>query len=291
MTRSMTGFGQGRGQTPWGEATVEARSVNHRYLKVSVHLPRDLDSLWLEQMITTHTKRHVARGAVEVRVAMVDGGTSAGVALDRELLKGFLRALREAAEECGIKGEVELAMLPSLPGLFRTANAEPTGEEAWAALEPIVDEAFSGLVAMRAEEGGIMAEIVRGLLHRIDAGRERIAAVAPERVLQEEARLRTLLARVTEGPLNERVETEVVIYADRVDIQEELDRLAAHTSRCLETLDGDGPIGKRVGFFFQEMHREANTIGAKANDARIAQEVVEIKGALEQLREQAENLE
>ncbi len=290
----MTGFGRGEASGDGVRLAVEVKTVNHRYFSAALRLPREYGAL--EQGLTARLKRRVERGHAAVSFDLLpDGRTDFEFALNREVLRGYLGALEELRGVVGPSGGVDLTQLLTLPGVVEKAAREPLPEEAFQALATrALDEALARLVTLREQEGARLAEDVRARLAGIEATVERIAALAPERERRERDRLAAKLADLlgARDELGElRLTQEIALLADRLDIAEEVTRFRAHTALFRETLAADAPAGRQLTFILQEMLREVNTMGAKANDSRIAQEVIAVKNELEKIREQAENIE
>jgi uncharacterized protein (TIGR00255 family) len=290
----MTGFGRGEASGDGVRLAVEVKTVNHRYFSAALRLPREFGAL--EQGLTAHLKRRVERGHAAVSFDLLpEGRTDQELALNRDVLRGYLEALEELRGVVGSSGALDLTQLLTLPGVVEKAIREPLPEAVFQALATrALEEALARLVSLREQEGARLADDVRARLAGIEAAVERIAALAPERERRERERLTAKLtdllgARDELGDL--RLAQEIALLADRLDIAEELTRFRAHTALFRETLAADAPAGRQLTFILQEMLREVNTMGAKANDSRIAQEVIAVKNELEKIREQAENIE
>jgi len=288
--RSMTGFGVGEAKLGAGRVCFEARSVNHRFLELRVRMPRELTehSVFVEQLL----RPRLSRGRVDVTVHW-EGGHG-GVALDRERARAALRALRELAGELGVQGEVPLSLLSAVPDLFVTAADAERGDVR-EALTAAAEVCLAELDAMRRQEGAALAHDlterlggVREILRRLVELTARCAPRYRERV---RARVGRLLEAVGARVDDARLEQEVVLLAEHTDVTEELTRLGAHVEQFAALVSATDPIGRRLDFVLQEMSREANTLGAKAIDAEITLQVVELKAELERLREQAQNVE
>jgi uncharacterized protein (TIGR00255 family) len=286
----MTGAGLARGATSIGEVTVEVRAVNGRGLALKSRLPSDLQAV--EREIERAVRACLERGTVTVwlRVERVGGLITA---LDESEFERAAARLKELATRCEL-APVTVRDVVTMPGVVRSPT-EVSGAEIWKELAPLVDDALRALVAEREREGGAALEAMREVLDGIETGRHHIGARAPE--LQAAYRER-LLGRVEEF-LEARgltltaadVVREVAVYADRVAIDEELQRLDAHLDRVRELLEQGGPVGRRLEFMLQEVLREVNTIGSKSPDVEIAHEVVALKAGVDKLKEQAANIE
>jgi len=287
----MTGFGAAEGPVGGGALRVEIRSVNHRYFHLALRAPSEV--LALEAELRDRLKREFERGhlAVQVRWTTSPDERTGGIKLNLVRAERAMARLRELQTAVGIQGEITLDLLSRQPEVF----AQEDGNEGieWPALEVVVADAAAKCRAMRQQEGKTLAQ---DLAVRLTAIRERAALVAsraPERLTRERDRLRSSIALLLEGRAvdDDRLAQEIALMADKLDISEELVRLGAHLEVCFGVLGSDKAIGKQLGFLAQEIGREINTIGSKANDAAIQHAVVEMKGDLERFREQIENLE
>lgn len=300
----MTGYGAAETALPDGRVLrVEARTVNHRHLSASVRLPQGWETL--EGTVVERVRERLSRGRVSLSAGCTgsEAGASgaagraathpAGVLeLDLERARRYVSLLNAAAAELGVEGRLDVAALAALPGVFRvekTAAALPAED----ALLECVDRALDELVAMREAEGKRLAAALRASLDRIAAQVDAVDALAPKRLLRERDRLRERV-RVLADSVDvdeDRLAREIAYLAERWDVAEEIVRMRSHVALFVESVEAGGRAGKRLGFVVQEMNREANTIGAKANDSDIAARAVAVKEELEQLREQLENVE
>jgi uncharacterized protein (TIGR00255 family) len=270
-------------------AQVEIRSVNHRYFHCTVRLPADLAAL--ETPLRERLKQSIDRGHVTATVQWTDPASNALTRIDWEKAAAAAEALRELKGRLGLGGEVTVEQVARFPEVVGTGRTSTTVE--WELLLPLVEAALADCVASRKREGSTLASEIGVRVDAIADGMTRVASMLPARLDREMARLRQsvreLLGGVDVQP--ERLAQELALLADRVDVTEEMVRLGAHLAAVRQALSGDQPVGKQLGFLAQEIGREVNTIGSKANDAAIAHEVVAMKGALEKMREQLENLE
>ena len=291
MPYSMTGFGAADGAVAGGRLRVEIRTVNHRYFNLAAKLPPDLAGL--EGELRERLRREFDRGHVAVQARWAEApAQSGGWSVDLERARLVSTRLREMQQALGLGGEVTLELVARQPDVIAT-GADGIPDIAWREVEPVVAKAAAECRAMRAREG---AAVAAELGHRVDLleqAAERIAARAPERLVRERDRLRAAVAELLDGRVVDeaRLAQELAFQADRLDITEELVRFRAHVAAVRAALAGDKPAGKQLGFLAQELGREVNTMGSKANDAEITHEVVAMKGELEKFREQLENLE
>ncbi|MHB1312520.1 MAG: YicC/YloC family endoribonuclease [Gemmatimonadaceae bacterium] len=293
MIRSMTGFGTADGVVGTARINVEIRTVNHRFFNPSLKLPSAL-SRW-ESEVREALRKKIARGHVSVSARM-ERAADLGASIDEGRFAQYAGELMALRDKYGLGGEVDVATILRMPEVVRSATEEDEVEGGAAALVAIVDAAADALLTMREREGAQLAGVILERLAVVDAAVARIAVRAPERMVAQRDRLLENVAKLTNGVTldEQRLAQEVAILADRLDVGEEIDRFRAHIGAFGEALrDGgdDEPVGKRLGFLLQEMLREANTTGSKANDATIQRDVIVIKEELERIREQVENLE
>jgi uncharacterized protein (TIGR00255 family) len=294
----MTGFGRARREVAGLGLEVEVRSVNHRHLDLRVRLPRVL--IDQETAIKKRIQGELSRGKVDVTVGLTTGDSAATLEIDEAIAAQYVaaaEALRErhALGEDG--GALDVAALLGLPGVTRVVETEVDPETLESPLHEAVAEAIEALIAMRAAEGESLSIEVEGRLERVAELASAFQARAGEVLDLAKQRLRKRAEQIKRevGLLDDaRLHQEIVIAADRLDITEELVRLQSHIAQFRETLQSASrghPVGRRLDFLLQELGREANTVGSKANDAPLAQDVVELKTELERIREQVQNIE
>lgn len=289
----MTGFGAAEGPAAGGTLRVEIRTVNHRYFNLAAKLPGDLAAL--EPELRDRLRRDFERGQVTVTVrwASPPGSLNGMMSVDPERARQAVARLTELRRVTGlVNAEISLDLIARQPDVFSAAETDSLAV-AWAEVEPTVAAAAERCREGRLREGGALAEELRAQLARLAEFQEQVRARAPERLTRERDRLREAVTQLLEQrPVDEqRLAQEIAFLAERLDIREELVRTSAHIDACREVLKGSGPVGKQLGFLAQELGREVNTIGSKANDATIQHLVVAMKGELERFREQLENLE
>ncbi len=297
--QSMTGFGRGETAVPGGRLVVEVRSVNHRFCEVTLRLPPRYAPL--EARVRRLVADRIARGRVDLTL-MVQAEERALKAptVDWALAEGLRDRLAELKARLGLPGEVDVALLAAQRGIF--GAEEPTPEPVWEPVADAVEQALAALTAMRAEEGRALQADFEARLGRMAALVEAVAARAP--LVPEEyrerlaARIRTLLEDggcVLPGGAVQldpgRLEQEVAFLAERADVTEELTRLRSHLAQIGTLLAADEPVGRKLEFLLQEVHREVNTIGSKSADLAITRAVLDLKAELEKLREQVANIE
>ena len=289
----MTGFGAAEGPVAGGVLRVEIRTVNHRFFNLAAKLSTDLAAL--ENELRDRLRRDFERGqvTVQVRWSSYPASVTGGLVLDPDQAREAVSRLRELQRVVGAPdGEISLDLVARQPNVFVAREASSV-VAAWSELEPLVAEAAAQCRQARAREGAALAAELRGRLDLLEEQRAQVARMAPARLVREQARLRDAVSQLLDGkPVDEqRLAQEIAFLAERVDITEELVRLGAHLDACRQALDGNGSVGKQLGFLAQELGREVNTIGSKANDAEMQHTVVAMKGELERFREQLENLE
>ena len=291
MPNSMTGFGAAEGPVAGGRLRVEIRTVNHRHFNFAPKLPGDLTGL--EGELRERLRREFDRGHVAVQVRWTEYPERAGgFAVDLDRARLVASRLRELQAALGLAGDLTLDLVARQPEVLSTAS-DAAVEVAWAEVEPIVAQAAAECRTMRAREGKALAVELSHRLELLEQAGTAVASRAPERLVRERDRLRVALAELLDGRAADetRMAQEIAFQADRLDITEELVRFRAHLAAVREALAADRPAGKQLGFLAQELGREVNTMGAKANDAEIAHQVIAMKGDLEKFREQLENLE
>ncbi|OFX15742.1 MAG: YicC family protein [Armatimonadetes bacterium RBG_19FT_COMBO_69_19] len=293
MIRSMTGYGRADAQTPFGRFTVEMRSVNHRFGEVLVRLPRDLAPL--EDRVRAAVQARVLRGRVEVTILREDrAARTKTVRADLELATAYAQALRELADALGVPDSMSLSQVAGYLDVVRVEEAKEDLDVLWPALLPAIEVATTDLVGMREAEGRRLAEDLDGRLRRVEELGAVVEARSRDAVGAYVTRLRERITQLLgELPVDEsRLAAEVAIFAERSDVSEEVTRLRSHVAQFRQELvDADGAVGRRLEFVLQEMGREVNTTGAKANDLEITRAVITMKGELESMREQIQNVE
>jgi uncharacterized protein (TIGR00255 family) len=298
VIHSMTGFGRARREIDGVGLDVEIRGVNHRHLDLRVRLPRVLADQ--ETPIKKRLQTQLSRGKVDVVVnlAMMSGATT--LEIDEGIAAQYVEASRSLRERHALGESAQglgVAALLALPGVTRVVETEVDSERLVGPLGDAIEEAIEGMLAMRTAEGESLRVEFEGRLRRVDelaaAFEERsgeVLAVARQRLQKRAEQIKREVGLLDEARLHQ----EIVIAADRLDITEELVRLKSHVAQFRETLESAGsgkPVGRRLDFLLQELGRETNTVGSKANDAPLAQDVVELKTELERIREQVQNVE
>jgi uncharacterized protein (TIGR00255 family) len=287
----MTGFGMAEGPARGGRLQVEIRTVNHKHLSVQLRLPTDLQAL--ESELRDALRQRLERGHVSLSARwQEEADRPPAVRLNLERAREIVGALRELKTALGLPGDVDLAFVARQPDVLAFGETEVT-PASWAEIEPIVRGAVDAVLVMREREGRALAVELERQLAVITTHAQGVVTRAPGRIVAERDRLRKTVSELLDGRSvdENRLAQEIALLADRLDISEELTRLETHVSACRATLRETTPVGRRLGFLGQELLREINTVGSKANDAAIAQAVIEMKGELEKFREQIENIE
>ncbi len=291
MIRSMTGFGAGRAGRGDEEIDVEIRSVNHKFCEVKVRLPRELSAIELE--MARAVKERLARGGVDVSVRRAPGRVAVAPRVDAALAEAYVRAFREIQARLALPGAVHLADVLGAEGVVRLEERAVDLESARAGAMDALEQALAALTAMRGREGVALARDLEGRLATIEDLVTRIETIAPQSIERYRVRLEQRIEEVSRGLSLDpaRLAQEVALFADRIDVSEELTRLRSHVAQTRGLLGGDEPAGRKMEFVVQEMHREANTIGAKSQGADISAAVVALKAEIERMREQVQNVE
>lgn len=292
MVSSMTGFGRGKATKDGREMTVELKSVNHRYLDLSFRMPRHIS--FAEETLRSTLSDTLSRGHVDVYVNYSNTRSDARtVKIDTGLLSAYLSSVNEAAKELKVENDMTLSLALRLPDVTSIAEADEDDAAVKALAEEAVRNAMNELINARRGEGERLANDLGIRLNTVEELRDRIAERAPT-VVEEyrvklSERIESMLGSVDVDA--QRLATEVAIFADKASIDEELVRLKSHITQASELLAGSEAAGRRLDFVVQEMNREFNTIGSKANDAEIARLVILGKAELEKIREQVQNIE
>jgi uncharacterized protein (TIGR00255 family) len=292
--KSMTGYGRGECARDGFKVTVETSSVNRKQAEIYANLPRELELL--EPQVRDVINRHVARGRVTARITLhaAGGKLSAKMHINVPLAKAYAAELAKLSKQLKLAGEVTLDQVVRAPGVFQTDEELADAEDLWPAVEKALQQAVAALVKMREREG---AHLAKDLTTRIGNLRQAVENIEKQAPLTAENYRRQLLERIKNAgveniaPDDERLLKEIVLFADRSDISEELTRLQSHFQQFADCCRSKEPVGRTLDFLAQEMNREINTIGSKANDAVISREVVTLKAELEKFREQAQNVE
>jgi len=296
LIKSMTGYGRAVETVNGREFTVEIRSVNNRYLDCTVKLPRMVS--FGEDAVKQAVKQAVSRGKVDVFITIKsESAEDTKISLNTAVLEGYLAAMRQMAEQYvpqyGMCNDISISTVSRLPEVFTMEKPEVDEEQLLADLMGVVNAALKGYNAMRCTEGAALdadlrsrGETILNLVSQVEQGNA-------QTVIDYRTRLENKLREVLENTSidESRILTEAAIFADKVAVDEETVRLRSHLQQMNTMLDGGGAVGRKLDFLLQEMNREANTIGSKCTDVRLARIVVDIKAELEKIREQTQNIE
>ena len=292
--KSMTGYGRGETAQDGFKVTVEVTSVNRKQGEVAVNLPRELEAL--EQRVRDVVNQRISRGRLTVKVSLhaADGAWPGKIRLNVPLAKAYARELDRLAKALKLSGAVTLDVLVRAPGVLQSNDDVDESEALWPPLEKALDKALTDLVKMREREGAHLAKDLQKRIATLRKSVERVTRQAPEVLARYREQLRSRFKSVgLETPAidDDRLLKEIVYFADRSDISEELTRLQSHFKQFDDCLKSREPVGRTLDFLSQEMNREINTVGSKANDSVISREVVMLKAELEKFREQVQNVE
>ena len=292
MVKSMTGYGRAVETVNGREFTVEIRSVNNRYLDCTVKLPRALS--FAEDTVKQAVKNTISRGKVDVYITQrSEGAADAKVTLNTAMAAGYVEAMRQMAQEFAIREDISVSLLSRMPDVFTVEKPEVDEEQLLSDMMQVVNAALANYDAMRAKEGEALkndlssrGNTIRSLVSQVEEGNG-------QTVIDYRTRLYNKLQEVLGNTAidESRILTEAAIFADKVAVDEETVRLRSHLEQMDSMLAAGGAMGRKLDFLLQEMNREANTIGSKCTDVRLARIVVDIKAELEKIREQTQNIE
>lgn len=292
MVRSMTGYGRFELLKDGVNYTVEIKSVNHRYFEFSVRTPKGCT--FLEEKLKSFFAKRIARGKIEVYVG-IEGGTrsSSVVTINEAVAQSYVEALKSLKKKYGLSGKVSLSDVISNNDVFVVERPKMNEEEVWNSVEEAATGAVDAFIKMREKEGERLAYDVKSRCEYILSMVEEVEKNAPETLKNYRERLEKKLREVLEDTSidEQRILTEAAIFADKIATDEETVRLRSHINQLVSMIDSDETLGKKFDFVVQEMNREANTIGSKAQNVEITRIVVEIKGEIEKIREQIQNIE
>lgn len=296
MIRSMTGFGEATTDVQGVHYAVEVRSINNKFYKAAIRLPEELEGL--EAEIDSRLRRRLTRGSITLKARLSDPTARAAYRINIEALQSYIERLGQLPHEVGHPVPIDVAGLIQLPGVLQPpSDFESRVEKAKPVIYDLLDSACDRLIEMRDREGAMLLEDLHRHYESIGARLERIAGRTQSVVEDYHQRLRARIESMLKDAgihVNEAdLVREVAIYAERSDIAEEITRLKAHLSQFRDLVDGNGgePVGRTLDFLAQELLREANTIASKSNDAQISRDIVEIKGAIDRIKEQVQNVE
>lgn len=288
----MTGFGRAEGETSLGRVSVESRSVNHRYCDISIKLPKRL--VPFEARMKEIIRSQVSRGRIDVSLRLDSTGEDKiQFTVDLHLGSQYYKALQSLKEALGLKDDITLQLLAGAKDLIQAKEESGDIEPYWLEIVPILKQTLQNMDSMKRQEGESLTQDLRQRLEQIARQLETIKQQFPSHLKAYQNQLRERLQALLEGADVDsfRFQQEVAFLAERTDITEEIVRAESHIAQFAALLEGKEAVGRKMDFLLQEIHREVNTISAKANDAEISQRIVEIKSELEKIREQAQNIE
>lgn len=292
MIESMTGFGAGTATADGITASVELRSLNSRFVELNSRLPKSLQSR--ENDIKEILRRELQRGKINILVQLDrDSEADPGLRINEEAVKKYTSLLEKVLSVSGIKDTVRLEHILKFGDVFEASELSDFETEEWKLTTEALNLAIVQLKDMRKREGDVLSKDLRERIKILQVNGELVRKMSEERIPQERIKLRNKVAElISDEKINtDRLELEIVLLSERLDITEEITRLNSHLDYFLEALDGSESVGRKLNFLVQEMNREINTIGSKSNHADIARIVVQMKEELERIREQIQNLE
>ncbi len=292
MINSMTGFGRFEGQVNGRGITLEIKSVNHRYTEFNLRITRGYS--FLEEKVKSYITSKVSRGKIDMFISITEPeDLPADVQINHNLAQGYINAFKELSDKYSINNSVTVNELARYPDVLTVHKAPEDEEKVYADVIVAVDSALEGFMAMRKAEGERLKADVLSRAETIMELVSKIEKRSPQTLEEYKNRLREKIEELlgSKDYDEQRIITEVAIYADKIAVDEETVRLRSHFEQLNTYLDSDEPVGRSIDFLIQEMNREANTIGSKVKDAEIAQKVVKIKNEIEKIREQIQNIE
>ena len=291
MIKSMTGYGRCEDILSDRKITIEIKSVNYRFSDYNIKLPRYM--LFLEEKIRKTASEYITRGKVDIFVNVESYRDDNEIILNEALAKQYIDAARKLRDAFELKDDISTMSICRMSDVFKTERAEVDEEELWKDVKSVLDRALESFSAMRAREGERICEDLKARVDYMSDLARQVDERSPQVVADYKDRLYQKIKETLENhePDEARLLTEVAIFADKVAINEETVRLASHFKEYYEILDSDEPAGRKLDFLIQEINREVNTIGSKANDLFITKTVVTLKGEIEKMREQIQNIE
>lgn len=292
MLKSMTGYGRNEEIAGAKKITVEIKSVNHRFSDYNIKVPRQYG--FIEDLVRKKLSGAIARGKVDVYVS-IEAYEEADktISINKELAENYISALHSLAEDYGLRDDISVSTVAAFSDIFRAEPKRDDEEELWQLVSGVMDPALEAFTAMREREGGRIEADLRARIDYMRSLAEKIDERSPQTVSEYREKLYAKIKELLEDRDvdDARVLTEVAVFADKVAVNEETVRLASHYNEFNGIMDGSEPAGRRLDFLIQEINREVNTIGSKASDIEIAKLVVTLKGEIEKLREQVQNIE
>lgn len=291
MIKSMTGFGQGKNTIDGREYCVEIKTINHRYNDINIKMPRYLN--FLEDKIRKYISSSLSRGKIDVYISLKNMSEKGReIVVDKLLAEKYINELRNIADELDLKDDLTAMSVMRIPDVFIVEN-ENLEDLYWAELKGVLDDALTNINNSRLVEGKRLSEDIRNRLNLISNMLPTIEDASKNLMIEYKNKLENRIKELNANEIidENRLGVEIVLFADKSSICEEITRLKSHIDSFKDMLEGDGPIGKKIDFLIQEMNRETNTIGSKANSIGITKYVIEMKNEIENIREQVQNIE
>lgn len=292
MLKSMTGYGRCERVFETKKITVEIKSVNHRFSDYNIKVPRQYG--YLEDRVRQTVSRSVARGKIDVYVNIENcGETDKVITLNKDIVTNYIEVLKDISETFSVENDISVSGIANLPDVFRTEIKREDEEELWKCVSEVLNEALTEFLAMRSREGERIEADLRARVAYMASLAAEIDKRSPVIVEEYKNKLYSKIKEIVDDEKidDSRILTEVAIFADKVAVNEETVRLASHYDEFFSIMDLDEPAGRKVDFLIQEINREVNTIGSKASDLEVSKIVVTLKGEIEKLREQIQNIE
>lgn len=292
MLRSMTGYGRSQKILNGRDILVEIRSVNHRYYEYSSRIPRSYS--YIDEKLKALLKSGISRGKVEASVTINNiEGRDIVIGINKSAAEGYIAALRSVSDELGLKDDLKLSNLIKLPDIFTVQKAPDNEEQLWEDVSLVASEALEAFISMRCSEGERLKADVLEKAANIEKSICEVERLSPVTVENYRNKLRSKLEEILENrDIDEqRILTEAAVFAEKIAVDEETVRLRSHIAQLRTMLDSGEAVGRKLDFLVQEMNREVNTIGSKAQDLNVARVVVDMKAEIEKIREQIQNIE
>lgn len=289
--KSMTGFGRANYENDGRMYNIEIKSVNHRYCDISVKLPRSIS--YLEEKIKKEIASNISRGKVDISITFENNSSKGrNIKINKELAKIYIQELRELANENNINDNIPVTEISKFPEVLVIQNVEDE-EIIWKEVNTCLEEAINNFIIMRKQEGSKIKEDLKTRLSDIKQKVSKISEYSTRLVEEYVVKLETRIKEILKTDIvdKERLNQEIVIYADKCSVEEELTRLESHISQFSNMMEENIPVGKKIDFLIQEMNREINTIGSKSGSLEITNLVIQTKTELEDIREQIQNIE
>lgn len=292
MLKSMTGYGRNEDIIAGRHIVFEIKSVNHKFFECNARMPRGY--LFLEDKLKSYVQSKISRGKVDLFLqveAMEEAEVQ--VLVNHSLAQSYINAFRELKERYQLSDDVSLSLLSRYPDLFSVQKPQENEEEAWEAIRQAAEPAVASFLGMREAEGARLKQDLLEKAAHIEALVEQVESLTPETVSEYRQRMESKIQEMLGDTRfdEQRVLTEVAVFADKVAVDEETVRLRSHIKQLHRLVEAEDPVGRKIDFLVQEMNREANTIGSKSVNSKIAYLVVDIKSEIEKIREQVQNIE